>query len=158
MFSLKKSIDMIVYLFELIGDFSRFLGIQRCKIFSFYFVWKPNWHYHFLLLSRKKMLQLAFCTLKWKSIRNTDVVVQSFYFVGLQGDLDKLLMVIKKLSTLTKTSIWRLESKCMQVLLLMSLLSSSGSGEMSCVHLDLVKRILMLILGFTSVSAVDIDL
>lgn len=67
-------------------------------------------------------------------------------------------MVIKKLSTLTKTSIWRLESKCMQVLLLMSLLSSSGSGEMSCVHLDLVKRILMLILGFTSVSAVDIDL
>lgn len=66
-------------------------------------------------------------------------------------------MVIKKLSTLTKTSIWRLESKCMQVLLLMSLLSS-GSGEMSRVHLDLVKRILMLILGFTSVSAVDIDL
>lgn len=67
-------------------------------------------------------------------------------------------MVIKKLSTLTKTSIWRLESKCMQVLLLILLLvSSSGSGKMSCVHLDLVKRILMLMLGFTSVSAVDID-
>lgn len=65
-------------------------------------------------------------------------------------------MVIKKLSTLTKNLIWRLESKCMQLVLFMLVLSSSGSGKMCCVHFGKVH--LMLILGFTSVSAVDIDL